>query len=585
MKQRAKHKGKSNFAYLFKEYYRYGKRIFYIEIIVALMVPFQTLLSVYLQQNVIDIVLNKSNNFVDLFPVVLSHFFFSVIIGVVISVINIYVLPNLNLTTNSLLTNKIYKQAQHTDLSYYDDTDFYNNYTWTLTEYVRKCRGSKDVVIGLIKSLLNITSLLFVITSTSPVVVVIVFVVVIFNSILNFKQKNIQLDNDVENLDVRREQNYISRIFYLKEYAEDLRVSSLGELVHPKFFNNIKRQINVNNKYRRKNIAISIIRMLISCSSTALMFLYLGRSLSNKSISAGVFSAVYTSSLSLKNNLIALFDWGVKIKTLSSYADRIKVFFGMNNPNESIKEEQHVSVPHEVINICIKNLSFSYNNTTFALDDINLLIRYGEKIVIVGDNGSGKSTLIKLLMRLYSPTSGEILINDFNLRDINIASYRNNIRYFGSSTMLYAYSLLDNIYINRNVPEANKEELDHLFNALKGKVSYDTCLTNEFDPNGRVLSSGESQLIKLERTFLKSASVSFFDEPCMNLDYNNEQKVMDRIMKLDGTVIVVTHNVYAVQNATRIIFMKNGKITEIGSHRELMHNHGDYYAFYSSKNP
>ena len=71
----------------------------------------------------------------------------------------------------------------------------------------------------------------------------------------------------------------------------------------------------------------------------------------------------------------------------------------------------------------------------------------------------------------------------------------------------------------------------------------------------------------------------------MNLDYNNEQKVMDRIMKLDGTVIVVTHNVYAVQNATRIIFMKNGKITEIGSHRELMHNQGNYYAFYSSKNP
>ena len=573
----------NNFVYLFKEYYTHGKKVFYLELVVAFIVPIQTIIGVYLQKNVIDIVLNKDNLFTDLMPVVLIYFSASLFLGLITIFINVYLLPNMNLKTNSLLTSNVYSQAKNTDLSYYDNAEFYNNYTWTLSEYVKKSRESKDIVIGIIKSLLSIFSLLLVIVTTSPLVIVIVMVVVILNTFLNYIQKKVQLNNDMENLEVRREQNYISRIFYMKEYAEDLKVFPLGKMMNDKFHKNINKQIIVNNKYRSKNIVINAIRIIISCASTALMFIYLGFSLSSSAITAGTFTAVYSSSLSLKNNLIAILDWGVRIKTTSGYAERIKQFFEMKNPNEAVKEDEYLLTPDDCNYISFNNLSFAYDNTKYAINGINFDIGYGEKIVIVGDNGSGKSTLLKLLLRLYSPTAGEIRIDGKNLQGINIKSYRENIRYYSPSAMLYAYSLFDNLFISENMESVQNIDLRHIFNMSNGEITLNTSMTREFDPDGKVLSSGESQLIKLERAFIKSAKLSIFDEPCMNLDYNNEQLIMDRIMNLEGIVIIATHSIYAVNKADKIVFMKNGIITEIGSHHELIKNKKDYYNFYLSK--
>lgn len=581
IKQMNKKKG---FLYLLKSYYIHGKKIIYIELLLALFTPIQTLIAYLLQKDIIDLVLISGRNKTSMIKIIIYYFVVTSIIAIISSFCYTKLLPNLNLKVNAKLTLDIYKQARSTDLSHYDDAEFFDNYTWTLSEYVKRCRESKDIFIGLIKCLLNTISLLTLIATSSPFVVIIVLSVVILNTILNNFQKKVQVKNDADTLPIRRKQNYISRIFYLKDYAEDMRIYPLGNMLQEKFNKNITDQCDIYDKYQNKYFIISFLKNLCVCISTIGTFTYLGFLLLSSRITPGNFSASYTSSLSLKNSLLSIFEYFVKAKTIAIYSEKINNFFSVNNDIEN-NGGNRLLLEAPIYNLTINNLSFSYFHSQPTLKNLNLEIGENEKIAIIGANGSGKSTLTKLLLRLYNPTHGEIKINGIDLAKLDVHWYRKNVRFVSMSSMLYAYSLKDNIQMGDETSIVNLEENNLFLSPILKKLNdnMEVNLTKEFDNDGIILSSGESQLVKLERALSKSAFISILDEPCTNLDKAREKMVIEKILKSPGIVILITHNLFSIEKMDKIVFLKNGVITEIGSHAQLMQLKGDYFSLYISQ--
>ena len=231
-------------------------------------------------------------------------------------------------------------------------------------------------------------------------------------------------------------------------------------------------------------------------------------------------------------------------------------------------------------NISFKDVTFSYDGVKNVLNDFNLEINQGETIAIIGPTGSGKSTIIELLAKFYSPTSGEILIDNINLKKINNIFLRKNISYVDQSSQLFNTSVSENISIGQRkkisktqiINSAKKVNADVFINDLPGK--YDFIVGD----NGNLLSGGQRQRLAIARAVAKNSPILILDEATSALDSSTEKIVQDAInqMSKDRTTIVIAHRLSTIQNADKIVVMKDGQVYEVGTHLELLNKKGLY---------
>ncbi len=235
--------------------------------------------------------------------------------------------------------------------------------------------------------------------------------------------------------------------------------------------------------------------------------------------------------------------------------------------------------------IVFNNVNFSYaDSARQALKNINLTIKPGETIALVGENGSGKTTLIKLLCRLYDPTSGNITIDGVDIRLFQIADLRRQVSVIFQDYAKYHFSAEENIRLG-NIEVAAKDP--SILGAAKHSGAhevitklpqgYDTMLGKLFD-TGEELSIGQWQKIALARAFLRDSQIIVLDEPTSAMDPKAEYEVFCKFRELvkDQAAILITHRLSTVKMADRIYVMDQGSIAESGSHQELMEQRGTY---------
>ena len=231
-----------------------------------------------------------------------------------------------------------------------------------------------------------------------------------------------------------------------------------------------------------------------------------------------------------------------------------------------------------------KNVIFDYSKDKVIFKNLDLKINPGEYIALVGSSGAGKSTLCSLIPRFYDILDGEILIDDIDVKSIELNNLRQNIGFVHQDTFLFSGTIKENICFgkidagDKEIVEAAKNAYAHDF-IMKLPDGYNT----QIGYRGLKLSGGQKQRLAITQVFLKNPPILIFDEATSNLDNESEkfiQKSMEKLSK-NRTTIVIAHRLSTIRNAKRILVLSNGKIVEEGTHVELLSKNGIYHEFYN----
>ena len=479
------------------------------------------------------------------------------------------------------LNQKLYDKARSLDLESYDNPEFYNNFILTIESSsgnIQNLLGLVRMYVGHIISLITVSSVLLTI---DPWCLVIILTVICVFLPISKKVGTLMMERRIDNAKYHRRADYFQRIFYLQDYAKEVRMNNISPLLIDRYNDAADDVINNQKKYWNKISALNCTQK-VGVQGLGFMFilpLYLGYCVLIKGdLSAGDFVATFNGAHAVAMSFQFLTIWALarfseQAKMIDKYREFLGADFKIKNGGKEVKKTE----PKE---ITIKNLSFTYpNNDKPTLQDINLSIKPYEKIALVGYNGAGKTTLTNLLLRLYDATEGEILIDGENIKNATADSHRDRFAAVFQDFQIFSCSLGENVALDVNPDE------ERVWDALKNsgfnkelKNGINTELLREFDDEGVMFSGGEAQKTAIARAFYKDCPYVILDEPSANLDpvaeYNLNQAMIEAANK--KTVIFISHRLSTTVNADRIYVMENGRIIESGSHQELMDLIGTY---------
>jgi len=388
------------------------------------------------------------------------------------------------------------------------------------------------------------------------------------------------------NAPLRRRAVYYERCINDREYARETRL--LGGFWFFRKLYETYMDLTAKNAWetsRKTELSELIIRFVLLAGYVAtiyLMYLYL----IDGTISVGAFAAVFSSIDQLFNFMESAV--GYRISWITESLGTAKNYMNFLGEEERGGEDAEITAR----GISLKNVGFTYPNATKpSLQGINLNISEGETIAIVGENGAGKSTIAKLLIGLYLPGEGNVLIDGQNTKSLSPGSIFKNISGVFQRYQRYRLTLAENVAISKG--ELHTSSTENINTALaQAEVDItgrsftngtDTMLSREF--GGIDLSGGQWQRIAIARGLYRKHNLIILDEPTAAIDPVEETRIYKLFAELsrDKTAIVITHRLGSAKIADRIIVMDNGQISDIGTHNELMSREGVYKQMYEAQ--
>lgn len=311
------------------------------------------------------------------------------------------------------------------------------------------------------------------------------------------------------------------------------------------------------------------------------ILLYISTEIAEGRASMGSFVAFVTSLVAINMPIKKFQESYVRIQEVIVSAQR--VYSLIDNEHVVKSSEKNLPFPKDWKEIVYKDVSFAYGKD-LILKNVNLTIHRGEQVALVGESGSGKSTIVNLLERFFDATSGEILIDDVNILDINLQELRKNIALVNQDVFLFSDSIEKNIQAGdfdrtlSDVPSMAKMANANDF-IMRMPHGYQSLVGDR----GNLLSGGEKQRISIARALFKNAPLLILDEATSALDTASEievQKGLDHLME-GRTALIIAHRLSTIQNADKIVVLKSGQIAEMGNHQQLLDSKGEYFRFYS----
>lgn len=359
---------------------------------------------------------------------------------------------------------------------------------------------------------------------------------------------------------------------------------NLYDFCKAKFINTVNEVFSLGVQMVTKLGIITPIMHVISSFGIAFVIWYGSYLIVNNDITVGNFASFITSLVMLYNPIKSIGNnYNGVIFSLMAVE---RVFEKLNSIPAIRNCENAEKVEHCKGNICYKNVSFEYVADKPVLKNVNLNIKSGQTIALVGNSGGGKTTISSLLPRFYDVKSGAITLDGVNIKNLNINSLRDNIAIVFQDNFLFGGTIRENILFGRqNVSEEQLQKaihsacLDEFIGTLKDG------LDTQIGERGVLLSGGQKQRIAIARAFIKNAPILILDEATSALDNKSEavvQQAIDNLMK-DRTVLVIAHRLSTVRNADCIVVINDGQIVEKGSHEELLKKKGAYAALYRTQ--
>lgn len=373
---------------------------------------------------------------------------------------------------------------------------------------------------------------------------------------------------------------YYAGLFEKAEFGKEFRIYQVGQWLLEKeraFFNRVVGTIKKQNRYFTVSDCVTA---LFTFCQQGIAYGYLIYCVLAKDMSIGSFTMYISAVTAFAAGIRQIMGALVEIRTYDMYYGDLDQYLSIPKTIRESGTQRPGTGNHT---ITFQNVSFRYpGSNRDTLHNINITIHPQEKILLVGENGAGKSTFIKLLLRLYDPTEGEILLDGVNIRFIDYEAYMNLFAAVFQDFHLYSFSVKDNVTMSgeEDAETVNrvlrKVGLGHKIDNLPGGIH--TCIHKNLEEHGFEPSGGEAQRIAIARALYKNAPIVVLDEPTAALDPRAEFEIYKQFSELVHckTAIYISHRLSSAKFCDKIAVFENGCITEYGTHEDLIRNNRKY---------
>ena len=549
---------------------------------VALLAPIQATASV--------LAINAGQNVIN---EVTAHKQFWTSIGIwIIATALTQLLPPVATSLQGILTDKLTgfinmnlmkKSKDLQSLSIFDNNTYFDDLQ--LLKEGASWRPVNLIVFGvaIIQSGLTLLFMLSLLARYNPWVAILLLIVMVPQSLSYYRIQQQAFETMVTRSKNARKLDYLSSLLLDRKDAKEVRLFNMFPAVIDRYIKLFKDTRKNVDQVRMKQMYVSSFFLGLVVIVSGYGFYWFASSVNDGIIGAGALLMFVSVIASVSSSLATLVEDSSLLYDSLLWIEKYNRFEKYHDDFQSGSKQLNVPVSQ----IKLSHVSFTYPfSDEEVLHDVNFNINKGEKIAIVGENGSGKSTLIKLLMRFYDPSKGEVDLNGNNLKDYDIKTYRNKLSATFQDYSKFKLSLFENVSVFRHGNEDKvKDALKSagLSTLLEDKdINLNTILSKEF-ANGVELSGGQWQKIALARDIYSDAQVEFLDEPTAAIDAKSENEIYEHFLakNKDKTIVFVTHRLSAVKYANKILFLQNGKVQGFDSHEALMKTNEDYRNMYN----
>lgn len=353
-----------------------------------------------------------------------------------------------------------------------------------------------------------------------------------------------------------------------------------------KFTNSNKYNFKMNMKLIKVWGMFTPLIQFISAISFLIVIWYGGMLVINNEISLGEFVA-FNNYIGILVWPIMAIGWVINIfqRGIASM-ERINVI--LNEKPEIVDSTDAICIDEIKGDIEFKNVSFKYpGKNTYALKNINLKVKKGSTLAIIGRTGSGKTTLVNLLVRLFDITEGELLIDGIDIKDISLKSLRENIGYVPQESFLFSTTIKENIGFSFE-EELNEDKIIHaskLSELYSNVIEFPDKFNTILGERGVTLSGGQKQRTSIARAIIKNPGILILDDSLSAVDTQTEEKILKNLKEImkSRTTIIISHRIPTIKNADEIIVLDNGEIVERGTHDDLIKVNGIYSNIYEKQ--
>lgn len=565
----------------FREIFKSSPKLFLLNIFSRLINAFTPVVILWVGKMIIDeIILQVSledKDFTQLWNLVLIEFAVVVLSDLLGRLINLTdgLLGDLYSNNSS---EKIIRKTAELTIAQLEDPEFYDKLERARTQTNSRVELMSNA-LGQAESVISIFSLITGLVYFEPILILILILSIIPSFINEAKFSSTRYSLARSWTAERRELDYLRFIGANNQTAKEVKLFGLTDYIAERFKDLSNEYYHLNKKLSLKQSLYGSLFNILGILSYYGAYVYIILRVLTGVISIGELTFLSGSFNRLRNNLQGFFSRFTRISESALYLQDYFDFLDLRIEQTS---EAKTPIPETITQgFQINDLHFAYpGSKTEVLKGVTFTMKAGEKMAFVGQNGAGKTTLIKLFLRFYEPTQGEILLDGININKFDVDEYRNRFGVIFQDFFKYEFTLRENIAVG-NISEIDNDETI----GYAASKSLAEQVVSEMEDGleqrlgrrfyqGQELSGGQWQKVALARAYMKDADIMVLDEPTSALDAQAEYDVFERFIALTKgkTSIIISHRFSTVRMADRILVLQNGQVLELGTHEELMAN-------------